>query len=472
MSTPLYNPAATSVTEQAVMGKIFRHLLPIMMIGYFIAFLDRVNIGFAATQMHRDFGFSATVYGFGAGLFFISYFLFEIPSNLALRRFGARLWISRIMLTWGVVSALTAMVVGEKSFYFIRFLLGAAEAGFFPGIIFTMTLWLPSAYRARMIAIFYIASPVAIAFGAVISAPLLALDGTWGLWGWQWLFIVEAIPAVVMAGVFWRYMPSSSEKAPWLNAEEKVLLAALLEKDRANIGQPKPLPLSKVFAHPGVLWLSACYFGLQISGMGLALFLPQIVAGFGKGIGWTGIITSIPYAFAAVALPFWGRYSDAHPNSRRGHTATASAFLALSLAACVFTKTPAVMIVLISIAAFCNYAFAPPFFAFSSTLMSGAAAAAGLAMINSVGALGAFVGPFVMGWVRDTTGSYTIGLLAISSGVAFSCIALLALRRETLIGTPQLQISPLSGQSRFSGQDAPHGRQQEENEEKGARDER
>ena len=414
------------------MGKVFRRLLPIMMICYFIAFLDRVNVGFAATQLNRDLGFSASVYGFGAGIFFISYFLFEVPSNLALHRFGARIWIARIMLTWGIVAALTATVVGEKSFYFVRFLLGAAEAGFFPGVIYTMTLWLPSEYRARMIAIFYVASPVAIAAGAVLSAPLLALDGVWGLQGWQWLFIIEAVPAVVMAAVFWLYMQDSPEQAPWLTSEEKALLIARVEEDRVRTVKPQQLSLGQVFTHPGVLWLSACYFGMCLSGMGLALFLPQIVAGFGTGVGWTGIITAIPYACTAVALPFWGRYSAAHSGSRQGHCALGAAALAIPLALCVFVHDPVVMTLLICVAAFGVYAFAPPFFTFSSTLLSGTAAAAGLAIINSVGNLGSFAGPFVMGWIRDTTGSFTIGLLTIAVGAAFAMVAMLMLRRESL----------------------------------------
>ena len=431
-SDPTTPGPAPSPTEAAVMGKIFRHLLPIMMIGYFIAFLDRVNLGFAATQLNRDIGFSASVYGFGAGIFFVAYFLFEVPSNLALRRFGARIWIARIMFTWGLMAGLQATIVGVKSFYTIRFLLGAAEAGFFPGVIFTMTQWLPSVYRARMIAIFYIASPVAISLGAVLSAPLLALDGVAGLHGWQWLFVVEAVPALIMAGVFLFLLPVGPEQARWLSPAERTLLKTCLEQDSACNFKPQPVSLGHVFFHPGVICLSLCYFGLQVSGMGLVLFFPQIVAGFGNGVGWTGVITAIPYAFAAVALPFWGRYSDRHPASRRGHTAFGGAALALSLAACMLTRDPTIMILLICIAAFGNYAFAPPFFAFSSTLLSGSSAAAGLAIINSVGALGAFVGPFLMGWVRDTTGSFNIGLLTISLGVLLAAIALVTLPRAFL----------------------------------------
>lgn len=428
----LHDPTIASDAEREVMRKVFRRLLPVLMISYFIAFLDRVNIGFAATQLNRDLGFSGAVYGFGAGIFFISYFLFEVPSNLALHRFGARVWIARIMITWGIVAGATAFVVGEHSFYAIRFLLGAAEAGFFPGIIYYVTLWLPSEYRARLIGIFYVASPVAIALGAVISAPLLALDGVAGIPGWQWLFVGEAIPAVIMGGVFWLVMKNGPEDAPWLSATEKQLLIARVADDRLRNAPPKPLAFGQVFSHPGVVWLSIVYFGMNLAGVGLAMFLPQIVAGFGTSIAWTGVVTAIPYACAAVILPFWGRYSDAHSASRQGHCAIGAAALAISLAVCVFVPNPVVMMLFICVAAIGVYAFATPFFTLSSTLLSGSAAAVGLAIINSVGNLSGFVGPFVMGWVRDSTGSFTIGLLAVAIGPAFAAIAMLLLRREHL----------------------------------------
>lgn len=414
------------------MSKVFRRLLPILMICYFIAFLDRVNIGFAAVQLNRDLGFSASVYGFGAGIFFISYFLFEVPSNLALHHFGARKWIARIMVTWGIIAGATAFTVGPNSFYVIRFLLGAAEAGFFPGVVYYITLWLPSEYRARMIGIFYVASPVAIALGAVISAPILMLDGVFGIPGWQWLFVTEAIPAIIMAGVFFFVMKDEPKDAEWLSADEKTLLATRLEEDRRLNTVAASLPLGQVFVLPSVLWLSAIYFGMNLAGVGLAMFLPQIVAGFGAGVGWTGVVTSIPYFCAAVALPFWGRYSDRHSGSRQGHCATGAAALAISLAVCVFIKSPIVMMFFICIAAVGVYAFATPFFTLSSTLLSGSAAAAGLAIINSVGNLSGFAGPFVMGWIRDGTGSFTIGLLAVAIGPTFAALAMLTLRRDQL----------------------------------------
>jgi ACS family tartrate transporter-like MFS transporter len=432
LPVPAASGAQRSAEEHRIMSKVFRRLLPVLMICYFIAFLDRVNIGFAAVMLNRDLGFSASVYGFGAGIFFISYFLFEVPSNLALHRFGARTWIARIMLTWGVIAGATAFVVGQNSFYVVRFLLGAAEAGFFPGVVYYITLWLPSEYRARMIGIFYVASPVAIALGAVISAPLLMLDGVFGIPGWQWLFVAEAIPAIVMSVVFFLVMKDTPKDAGWLTADEKALLLARVEEDRRLNTPPARLTLGQVFVHPGIVWLSAVYFGMNLAGVGLAMFLPQIVAGFGAGVGWTGVVTSIPYFCAAVALPFWGRYSDRHAGSRQGHCATGAAALAIMLSLCVFTHSPWLMMLFICVAAVGVYAFATPFFTLSSTLLSGSAAAAGLAVINSVGNLSGFAGPFVMGWIRDSTGSFTIGLLAIAIGPAFAAIAMLTLRREQL----------------------------------------
>lgn len=355
-----------------------------------------------------------------------------MPSNLALHRFGARKWIARIMLTWGIIAGATAFTVGPNSFYAIRFLLGAAEAGFFPGVIYYITFWLPSEYRARMIGIFYVASPVAIALGAVISAPILMLDGTFGIPGWQWLFIAEAIPALVMAVVFFSVMKDSPKDAAWLDENEKAYLLARVEEDRRKTVPAKRLTLGEVFLNRGILWLSAIYFGMNLAGVGLAMFLPQIVAGFGTGTGWTGVVTAIPYACAAVALPFWGRFSDRHSGSRQRHCALGAAALAISLAVCVFTKSPVVMMLFICIAAVGVYAFATPFFTLASTLLSGSAAAAGVAIINSVGNLSGFAGPFVMGWVRDNTGSFTIGLLTIAIGPAFAAICMLVLRREQL----------------------------------------
>ena len=421
-----------SSPETAVMSKVFWRLLPVLMICYFIAFLDRVNVGFAATMLNRDLGFSASVYGFGAGIFFISYFLFEVPSNLALHKFGARRWIARIMITWGLISGATALVVGPYSFYAVRFLLGAAEAGFFPGVVYYMTLWLPSTYRARMLGIFYVASPVAIAFGALLSAPVLKLDGAFGLPGWQWLFVVEALPAIIMAFVFFFVMKDGPDDAQWLSAPEKALLKDRIEEDKRLNAPPQRMSLREVFVHPGILWLSAIYFGMNLAGVGLAMFLPQIVAGFGTGVGWTAVVTAIPYLCAAVALPFWGRYSDRHPNSRQRHCAIGAAALAISLAVCVFINSPWIMMLFICIAATGVYAFATPFFTLSSTLLSGSAAAAGLAIINSIGNLSGFVGPYVMGWVRDSSGSFTVGLLTIAIGPMFAAICMLALRREAL----------------------------------------
>ena len=417
---PLSHPANQPV------AKVFRRLLPMLLLCYFIAFIDRVNVGFAAAEMNRDLGFNATIYGLGAGIFFVGYFLFEVPSNLALHRIGARRWIARIMVTWGLIAGGMAFVTGEKSFYTLRFLLGAAEAGFFPGVIYYLTFWLPSAYRARLLGIFYVAIPVAVVIGSLISAPLLKLDGMGGLHGWQWLFIIQAVPAVVLGIAFWAFMQDGPADATWLTPAERTDLLARIEHDRVRNSPAVPESPLGALTHPGVVKLSCIYFCMNLAGVGLVLFLPQIVAGFGAGPNWSPVITGIPYLVAAVFLPFWGRFSDAD-GRRRLHAAFGAACVCLGLGLCVTVSNPVIMLALISVAAVGVYAFAPPFWALSSTLLTGSAAAAGLAAINSVGNLSGFLGPFLMGWIRDSTGSFSVGLLCIAIGPLCAALAMIAM---------------------------------------------
>ncbi len=410
--------------ENIVVKKVLMRVLPLLMLGYFISFMDRVNIGFAAVQMNNALGFTSAVYGIGAGIFFVGYFLFEVPSNLALHRFGARIWIARIMISWGLISGLTAFIVGEYSFLTIRFFLGMAEAGFFPGVVYYFTYWLPAKNRAKVLSIFYLAVPFAVVFGSLISSPLLMMHGILGLEGWQWLFLIEALPAVLLGIYIFFRLKDKPEQADWLTQDEKQWLAEALDKEKAVLAMPEKHRLRKVFSDPRVLKLSAIYFGMNFAGVGLIMFLPQIVTGFGSAISWVGVISGIPYFVAALCLPFLGRYSDRHPGNRAVHSGCSAAAVAIGLALCVFITNPVFMLLFICVAAIGIYSFAPPFWALCSNLFAGSASAAAIAAINSVGNLSGFASPFVMGWLKDTTGSFALSLLAIAAGPTLAAIGL------------------------------------------------
>ena len=337
--------------EQRTVAKVGRRLLPLLMLGYFAAYLDRVNLGFAALQMNKDLGFSASVFGFGAGIFFLGYFVFEVPSNLALERFGARKWIARIMLTWGVLSGAMAFVRGETGFYVIRVLLGAAEAGFFPGIVFYLTLWFPSAYRARVMGLFVIALPVSVIVGAPVSGLIYGLDGALGLRGWQWLFLIEAIPALILAVVTFFYLTDWPSEARWLTTEERDWLIARLDAERRQREAAQSLSVVQALYNPKVLALSAVYFGVSATSTGLSYFLPQIVRGFGVSYLQTTLITAIPYVVGAVGMVAYGRRSDRHLE-RRSHVAVALLLAAIGIGVSTILDQP-----VLKIAAFCLAGF-------------------------------------------------------------------------------------------------------------------
>ncbi|MBT9431535.1 MFS transporter [Candidatus Sodalis endolongispinus] len=268
-------------------------------------------------------------------------------------------WIARIMITWGIISGMTAFISGEYSFFTIRFLLGMAEAGFFPGVVYYFSYWLPAKNRARVLSVFYLAVPFAVVFGSLISAPLLMMHGVGGLEGWQWLFIIEALPAFILGIYLFFRLKDKPEQATWLDDEEKAWLTATLNSEKANLATPGQHRLGKVFADPRVIKLSLVYFGMNFAGVGLIMFLPQIVAGFGSAISWVGVIAAIPYFVAAVLLPFIGRYSDRHPGNRALQSGCSAAAVAIGLALCVFISNPVAMLLLICLAAIGIYAFGP-----------------------------------------------------------------------------------------------------------------
>ena len=415
--------------EDRTVAKVTARLVPFLIVCFFVAYLDRVNVSFAALTMNKDLNLSASAFGFGAGIFFLAYFLFEVPSNLLLERVGARKWIARIMFTWGLLSGSMAFVVGEKSFYVVRLLLGAAEAGFFPGVIFYLTLWFPAVYRARIVGYFMAAIPLSTVIGAPVSGLLLGLDGVMGLKGWQWLFILEAAPALILSVIVFFYLTDRPADAAWLEPEERAWLTGRLEQERMQREMVRRYTVAQALLNPKVLVLSLVYFGAVATNYGLSFFLPQIVKAFGVSNFQAGLVAALPYVVGLVSIVWWGRHSD-RKRERRFHLAfpllVASAGIAISTA----LDDPTMKMVALSVAGFGIFGCLPVFWTFPAAFLSGAAAAGGIALINSIGNLAGFVGPFAMGRIRDVTGSYTGGLLSLAAVGFIAMILVLTFRSD------------------------------------------
>jgi MFS transporter, ACS family, tartrate transporter len=420
---------AVEPIEADTMRRVSRHLIPLLMICYFAAYLDRVNVGFAALTMNKALGMSAEIFGIGSGIFFIGYFLFEVPSNLIMEKVGARRWIARILITWGLISGATAFVTGTWSFLAVRFLLGLGEAGFYPGIILYLTWWFPASYRSRIIGIFMTAIPISIVTGSLVSSQILRLGDWGGLSSWQWLFVLEAIPPVILGFVVMVYLTDSPEKAEWLEPAQRTWLARRLADERGAKEARKHYSLAETMRHPRVWLLTLVYFGQNVSGYGLVIFLPQIVSRFGVGVGLNGLISALPFAAAAVAMVWWGTHAD-RANEHRLHTAAACLLNFAGLAVCVFLNDPTYMMVAIILSQMGQSSIAPTFWALPTAMLTGTAAAGGIAMINAVGNLGGFLGPYMMGAIKDSTGSFTIGLLSIAMGTLVASIVLLLMGPE------------------------------------------
>jgi MFS transporter, ACS family, tartrate transporter len=421
--------------EARTIRKVSARLIPFLMICYFVAYLDRVNVGFAALTMNKSLGLTATMFGFGSGIFFVTYFLFEVPSNLALDQFGARKWIARIMFSWGIVSGLMAFIPNiaqasglgnEATFYILRALLGFAEAGFFPGIIFYLTLWYPSVYRGRIVGAFMAAIPLSSAIGSPISGTILGMHGIAGLEGWQWLFIIEAAPAVVLAFVTYFYLTDLPADAQWLEADERVWLRDRLDAERRQREAAQTLSVWEVMRNPRVWALALVYFGLVACNYGVGFWLPQIIKAFGLSNFATGWVTAIPYAIGAVFMVWYGYHSDA-TGERKGHTAIGLLIAAAGIAASTLTGNPTLTIVAFTIGACGVFGTLPVFWTLPTAVLSGTAAAAGIAAINSIGNLAGFAGPYAMGWIKDQTGSFTGGLLLIAALAIIAMAIVLAL---------------------------------------------
>ncbi|HZR25322.1 MAG TPA: MFS transporter [Vicinamibacterales bacterium] len=408
--------------EAAAVARVTRRLVPLLVVCMIAAFLDRVNVSFAALTMNADLGLSASAYAFGAGIFFLTYFIFEIPSNLLLERVGARVWIARIMFTWGLLSAATAFVTGPRSFYAVRALLGAAEAGFFPGIIFYLTLWFPEIYRARIVGYFMTSVPLATVIGAPISGAVLGLNGFVGLKGWQWLFLLEAVPSLVLSIVVFLRLTDTPQQAAWLDRSEREWLVERLDRERrAREAQRQPTVLQSL-VDPTVLLLSAVYFCIVAANYGLTFFVPLIVKAFGFSNLQTGFVSAIPYALGTMAMVIWARRSD-RSGERRLHTVVPLLAIATGLVAAAASTQAIVTLAAFSFAAVGVFAAFPVFWTLPTVSFSGAAAAGAIALINSIGNLSGFAGPYAMGWFKDRTGTYAGGLLVLSALAVAAAIA-------------------------------------------------
>jgi ACS family tartrate transporter-like MFS transporter len=412
-------------------SRVSRRLIPFLLLLYVLNFLDRVNVGFAALEMNRDLGFGPAVYGFGAGIFFLGYCLFEVPSNLVLYRVGARLWIARIMVTWGLAASAMMLVRTPAGFYLLRFLLGVAEAGFFPGIIYYLTHWFPARERARAYAWFLSAIPVCGVIGGPLSGALLGLDGRLGLRGWQWLFLLEGVPSVLVGIAVFRLLPERPRDARWLPADER----DWLERQVALEGAGRPVPhgesLRRTMRNPLVWCLGLAYFLLLVALYGFALWLPQLVKASGSfGNFEVGVITAIPHAVAMVAV---GLRSD-RTGERYLHLAAPAVVGAVGFLLVSRAESTAVLVASLSLAAVGVLGWLGPFWALPTAFLREQAAAGGIALINSLGAVGGFVGPYLIGEIKQRTGAFGPGLLFLAGCMAAAAGIVLGLRSVTRRG--------------------------------------
>jgi ACS family tartrate transporter-like MFS transporter len=401
------------VVEQQIMRKLFVKLVPLLTLLYIISYIDRVNVSFAALTMNKDIGLSAYAYGLGAGIFFIGYCAFEIPSNLMLVRVGARIWIARILFTWGLCACAMAWVQGPKSFLTLRFILGVAEAGFFPGVILYLTYWFPARYRARIISRFMLSIPISLAVGAPVSTWLLQLNGLLGLRGWQWLYILEGVPAVLLSMVVLTLLPDTPTKASWLNESEKSWLQRELEQDREK-GSVKPTAsIAKAFTSPIILALGFIYFADTGANLGLSMFLPQIIKAQGFSNLQTGFLSSIPYITGCAGMLTVGYFSDRY-KERKWHLTACLMAIAAGLGTAGYLGNSVGAIAAISFATIGIMGAKGPFWPIPSAYLTGAGAAAGIAFINSLGNLGGFAGPYMVGFAKRLTNNFSGGLYALA----------------------------------------------------------
>lgn len=435
MAHPASLPSPDTVLQQApftqkTFNKIVLRLLPFLILCYFAAFLDRVNVGFAALTMREDIGLSATAFGLGSGIFFISYFIFEVPSNLMLERVGARKWIARIMVSWGLLSACTAFVWDGTSFLVLRFLLGAAEAGFYPGILFYLTQWFPNKKRAQVIGLLLLSNPLATIIGGPVSGFILSHGAHSGLQGWQWLFILESVPAVVLGVMVFFWLPEKVENVRWLSQAEKRVVSKALDEDMQQRNIKEKIAVSRIFFHPYILSLALVFLGIAMTNSTVNFWLPQLIKSAGFSFIATGFLSAVPYIGAVIALLWWGKRSD-RKDERVFHIVAPLSLAIAGIALAALGSTPLLIITGLTMASAGLFAVLPVFWSLPPQFLVGAAAAGGIAVINSIGNLGGFFGPSAMGYIKDLTGSFGAGLLVSLAMLTVSLVTIVLFALKT-----------------------------------------
>ncbi|OTG89029.1 MFS transporter [Acinetobacter sp. ANC 3813] len=427
-----------SALEEQTIKRISKRIIPFLIILFVMAFLDRTNIGFAALHMNDAIGITQTIFGLGAGIFFLGYFIAEVPSNILLHRFGARIWIARIMITWGIIAAMMGFIHNGTQFIVLRFLLGIAEAGFFPGVIFYLTLWFPARYRARVFATFYLGLPIAQIIGAPISVGLMQWGDTIGYEGWRLMYILEGIPSIILGIVCLKYLTNTPKEAQWLSTEQRVWLMNTLEREEREKEKTEDSNLTKgemikqVFKNPLVWIMAMVYFGITSGSNAMFFFLPSVLESFRNTFGMeitliqNGMLTAIPYAFAAVGMILWSRRSD-RKQERYKHGACAALMAAVAITIALVVNQPWAIIVGFIFLAIGVFSAINIFWTLPGQTLTGVGAAAGIGLINSVGNLSGFTGPYLTGYLYTTTGNYTIAFLVIASFVAVGGLGLLLL---------------------------------------------
>ncbi|RSM59167.1 MFS transporter [Amycolatopsis sp. WAC 01376] len=424
------------VSTASAVRKAMIRLVPLLGLLYLLNYLDRVNVGFAALTMNADLGISSAAYGLGAGLFFVGYFFFEVPSNVILHKVGARIWIARIMVTWGIVASATAFIQGEVSFYIVRVLLGIAEAGFFPGIILYLTYWFPRKQRAKIVALFFLAVPLSSVIGSPVSSLLIKHgDGVLGFdAGWRFMFFAEGVPSILLGVAVFFLLPSKPKDAKWLSPGERTALQSAIDaEDSREVG--KEVSTRSALTDPRVLALSAVYFGIIFGLYVLAFFLPQVIKGFQQqfqtnySIVEIGLITAIPYAVAAVAMVLWARHSD-RTGERAGHVAIAAFVGAVAIAGALYLGSPLWVMIAVTVCAVGVFTAIPVFWQLPNAFLTGVGAAAGIGLINSFGNLSGFVGPYLTGWLQGLTGSFRAGMWAVAFFMAMAGAIALTFRNK------------------------------------------
>jgi ACS family tartrate transporter-like MFS transporter len=422
--------------QTRVMRKVATRLIPFLALAYFLNYLDRTNISFAKLTMSADLGLSETMYGLASGLFFIGYVFLEVPSNLALHRFGARRWIARIMVSWGLVAVGMAFVNTPTTLYIARVLLGIAEAGFFPGIVLYLTFWFPRAVRVRLVGMFMVALPVSSALGAPVSGAIIQyMNGVFGLAGWQVMFLLQGIPTVVLGVVAWFYLTDRPQHAKWLTTPEREWLAGTMDAEHQSASEAGHVSVARTLRDPRVWALGVVYFGIAYGLFALSFFLPTIVGGLAKtfntkfSILETGLIVAVPFACGAIAMVFWSRHSD-RTGERVWHVALPALLAAVSIPFALYTDSPFATMAVISVTAIGIFCALPVFWYLPSTFLAGAGAAAGIALVNTLGAASGLVAPYMTGWLLDVTGDSRTAMWLVGGLELVAVIAVLLLRKS------------------------------------------